>query len=153
MITFNGIRWSISLDSPLIGLNSFVFEIDILFSTYYDYKASRIIAHNMLQNYLQEKVNSSITKNTRLLQFSETLVWSESHNALIELIYALYVSGSINHGKLEIRKIAVLFQQLFGITLSDIHHSFHRMKTRARSKTSYLDRLKEELEQYMDKEY
>ncbi|WP_368876916.1 RteC domain-containing protein, partial [Proteus vulgaris] len=52
-----------------MGLNSFVFEIDILFSTYYDYKASRIIAHNMLQNYLQEKVNSSITKNTRLLQF------------------------------------------------------------------------------------
>ncbi|WP_286407279.1 RteC domain-containing protein, partial [Myroides odoratimimus] len=51
----------------------------MLFSTYYDYKASRIIAHNMLQNYLQEKVNSSITKNTRLLQFSETLVWSGIH--------------------------------------------------------------------------
>ncbi|MDX4973961.1 RteC domain-containing protein [Myroides odoratimimus] len=40
--------------------------------------------------------------------------------------------------------------QVFSETL---HHALHRMKTRARSKTCYLDRLKEELEQYMDKKY
>lgn len=137
--------------NPLIGMNSFAFEIDILFSTFYDYKASRILAHNLLQHYLQEKTNEQFNKNNCNQIFSETLIWSESQNALIELIYALYVSGSINYGKIEIRKIAVLFQQLFGITLLDIHHSFHRMKTRAKSRTCYLDKLKEILEDYMDR--
>ncbi|WP_010249814.1 RteC domain-containing protein [Myroides injenensis] len=138
--------------TPLIGMNSFAFEIDTLFSTFYDYKVSRILAHNLLQHYLQQKISEHLLKVNNTSKFSETLVWSESQNALIELIYALYVSGSINNGKLEIRKIAVLFQQLFGITLLDIHHAFHRMKTRAKSRTCYLDKLKQGLEEYMDKE-
>ena len=136
--------------TPLIGINSFAFEIDTLFSTYYDYKVSRILAHNLLQYYLQEKIDTQLRRTQPCPSISETLIWSESQNALIELIYALYVSGSINNGKLEIRKIAILFQQLFGITLLDIHHAFHRMKTRAKSKTSYLDKLKETLEEYMN---
>lgn len=137
----------------LIGINSFIFEIDLLFSTYYDYKIARIVAHDLLQNYLHEKIleHDTIINNSQLL--SSNLIWSESQNALIELIYALYLSGSINNGKGEIRKIAVLFQQLFDIKLLDIHHAFHRMKTRAKSKTCYLDKLKEVLEEHMNKNY
>lgn len=134
----------------LIGSNSFIFEVDALFSTYYDYKIARIVAHDLLQNYLHEKILEFDIHNNQIL--SSNLVWSESQNALIELIYALYLSGSINNGKGEIRKIAVLFQQVFGIKLLDIHHAFHRMKTRAKSKTCYLDKLKEVLEEYMNKE-
>jgi hypothetical protein len=107
----------------------------------------------LLQNYLHEKIleHDTIINNSQLL--SSNLIWSESQNALIELIYALYLSGSINNGKGEIRKIAVLFQQLFDIKLLDIHHAFHRMKTRAKSKTCYLDKLKEVLEEHMNKNY
>lgn len=135
----------------LIDINSFVFEIDPSFSTYYDYKVSRIIAHDLLQNHLHEKIQEHDLIINNNLNLSKTLVWSESQNALIELIYALYISGSINNGKGEISKIALLFQQLFGIKLLDIHHAFHRMKTRAKSKTCYLDKLKEALQEYMDK--
>lgn len=135
----------------LIDINSFVFEIDSSFSTYYDYKVSRIIAHDLLQNYLHEKIQEHDLIISNNLNLSSTLVWSESQNALIELIYALYISGSINNGKGEISKIALLFQQLFGIKLLDIHHAFHRMKTRAKSKTCYLDKLKDALQEYMEK--
>ncbi|WP_010256725.1 RteC domain-containing protein [Myroides injenensis] len=135
----------------LIGINSFIFEIDSLFSTYYDYKIAHIVAHDILQNYLHEKIQEYDVGNNSIS--SSNLVWSESKNALIELIYALYLSGSINNGKGEIRKIALLFQELFGIKLLDIHHAFHRMKTRAKSKTCYLDKLKEVLVEYMEKEY
>lgn len=83
---------------------------------------------------------------------TSTLLWPESQNALIELIYALYVTGSIGRGRIEIRKIAIVFQELFQIPLGDIHHAFHRMKTRAKSRTWYLDRLKQELEEYMDRD-
>jgi RteC protein len=40
------------------GLNSFVFEIDLHFSTYYDYKVARIIANDLLLNYLHLKIES-----------------------------------------------------------------------------------------------
>ena len=136
------------------GINSFVFEIDLEFSTYYDYKIARIIAHDLLYIFLSTKVNLPQVDigNANITSYQESITWSESQNALIELIYALHVAGSINHGKGEIRKIASLFQELFGINLLDIHHAFHRMKTRAKSRTSYLDKLKESLEDYMDRD-
>lgn len=134
----------------IIGLNSFIFEVDPLFSTYYDYKASRIIAHGLLQSHLRDKVQQYSAMLTNKAPLAPALIWSESQSALIELIYALYLSGSINNGKGEIRKIASLFQQLFGVNLLDIHHAFHRMKTRAKSKTSYIDKLRQALENHMD---
>src|SRR6218665_793913 len=39
------------------GLNSFVFEIDPLFSTYYDNKVARIIANELLYTYIIQKIN------------------------------------------------------------------------------------------------
>ncbi len=39
------------------GLNSFVFEIDPLFSTYYDNKVARIIANELLYTYILQKIN------------------------------------------------------------------------------------------------
>ncbi len=39
-------------------MNSFVFEIDLHFSTYYDYKVARIIANDLLLNYLHLKIES-----------------------------------------------------------------------------------------------
>lgn len=133
-------------------ISSIVFEIDPKFSTYYDYKVARILANENLYDYLQSKIMSLQTNYSLTnLQQSDSLVWSESQNALIELIYALHVAGSINYRKGEMHKIALLFQGLFGVSLIDIHHAFHHMKARAKSKTSYLDKLKEALEEYMDK--
>lgn len=73
---------------------------------------------------------------------SKDISWTNSQNALIELIYALYASKSIAYGKIGIRKLALIFQILFRTPLNDIHHSFHRMKTRAGSRTAFLDQLK-----------
>lgn len=137
------------------GLNSFVFEIDSQFSTFYDYKVARIIANELLYNYLLTKINPDENPNV-ILQNSEStkdVFWTDSKNALIELVYALYASGAISHGKIGIRKISLLFQILFRVPLGDLHHSFHRMKTRAGSRTAFLDQLKLSLEEYMNKEF
>ncbi|MCC9043574.1 RteC domain-containing protein [Myroides sp. M-43] len=138
----------------LQGVNSIAFEIDPLFSNYYDYKLSRLLSNQMLYEYLNKRINQitslSIENNSNN---NISIVWSESNTAIVELIYALYASKSINQGDLEIRKIAYIFQNYFNIPLSDVHHVFHRMKTRSYSRTIFLDRLKESLENYMDKEY
>lgn len=135
------------------GLNSFVFEIDPHFSTYYDYKVARILANDLLYTYLITKV--SIEQNPGLnlknTESNKDIFWTDSKNALIELIYALHASGAISHGKIGIRKICLIFQILFRIPLNDIHHAFHRMKERTGSRTAFLDQLKTSLEDYMDK--
>ncbi|MBW7943581.1 MAG: RteC domain-containing protein [Candidatus Kuenenia stuttgartiensis] len=136
------------------GLNSIVFEIDPKFSTFYDYKTARIIANELLYTYLLTRINPD--ENPDLIvqkpESSKDIFWTDSKNALIELVYALYASGVISHGKIGIRKIGLMFQVLFSITLGDLHHAFHRMKTRSGSRTAFLDQLKFSLEEYMDKD-
>lgn len=136
------------------GLNSYVFEIDHRFSTYYDSKIARIMANELIYNYLVTKINPEESSGALLHNPESTkdIFWTDSKNALIELIYALYASGVISHGKIGIRKITLVFQILFRIPLGDVHHSFHRMKDRAGTRTSFIDHLKLSLEQYMDKE-
>lgn len=135
------------------GLSSFVFEIDPKFSTYYDYKIAHIIANELLYTYLMTKINVD-EGSAHIFQNSENtkdIFWTDSKNALIELIYALHSAEVISHGKIGIRKLSLVFQILFRIPLGDIHHSFHRMKTRTGSRTAFLDQLKISLEDYMDK--
>lgn len=136
------------------GLNSIVFEIDPTFSTFFDYKTARIIANELLYSYLLTKINPDEDPDV-ILQKSESskdIFWTESKNALIELVYALHAAGVISHGKIGIRKISLMFQILFRIPLGDLHHAFHRMKTRTGSRTAFLDQLKTSLEEYMDKD-
>ena len=136
------------------GLKSAVFEIDLSFSTYYDNKVAHIIANELLYTFLLTKINPEKNPDTILINGdgNKDISWTNSQNALIELIYALYASKSIAHGKMGIRKLALIFQILFRTPLNDIHHSFHRMKTRAGSRTVFLDQLKISLEEYMDKD-
>ena len=51
---------------------------------------------------------------------TENIFWTESKNSLIELIYALHVSGAISHGKTGIRKISSVLQVLFQNMLRSI---------------------------------
>ncbi len=83
------------------GLNSIVFEIDPVFSTFYDYKIARIIANELLYSYLLTKINPDEDPDA-ILQKPENvkdIFWTDTKNALIELIYALHASGAISHGK------------------------------------------------------
>lgn len=142
------------INRNIVGLNSFVFEIDPQFSTYYDYKISRIIANGLLYNYLLIRTNPDETEQpqTQLPLSNKDIFWTDSKNALIELIYALYASRVISNGKVGIKKISNLFQIAFRVKLGNLHHAFHRMKDRAGSRVTFLEHLKDSLEQYMDKE-
>ncbi|MGV7107488.1 RteC domain-containing protein [Flavobacterium sp. U410] len=134
------------------GLNSFVFEIDPLFSTYYDNKVARIIANELLYTYILQKINDDEMADFSARDISDSILWTDTKNALIELIYALYANSSLSNGKIGIRKISLALERMFQISLGDLHHSFHRMKYRASSRTAFLDQLKSSLEEYMDKD-
>lgn len=136
------------------GVDSFFFEVDIDFSTYYDYKVAQIIAMDLLFSYYLSKISQKDSNNTGSSPMPEngSFSWTDSKNALIELIYALHAAGSVSNGRAGLRKMSKLFEEVFEIKLGDIHHAFHQMKFRAGEKTSYLLFLKSSLEQYMDRE-
>lgn len=134
------------------AVDSFYFEMDNQHSTYYDHLAARIIAQDLLYAFLLSRIDPDTNDGFQSIHMSKELKWTGTKNALIELVYALYVSGVISNGKVGVRKLSQIFQGIFKIPLGDIHHAFHRMKDRAGQRTLFIEKLKESLEQYMDRD-
>lgn len=131
------------------GLDSYVFEIDPVFSTYYDYKVASIVASELMYSYLMSKIKPDYVE----VPEDKDFYWSTTKSALIELIYALHAAGAVSGGRIGVRKLSVILQALFRIKLEDIHHTYYRMKLKSGSKTAFLDKLKTSLEQYMEKDF
>lgn len=134
------------------AVDSFYFEMDNQYSTYYDHLAARIIAQDLLYAFLLSRMDPDTNFSPQVMDMLEELKWTGTKNALIELIYALYVSGVISNGTIGVRKVSQIFQGIFKIPLGDIHHAFHRMKDRAGHRTLFMEKLRDSLEQYMDKD-
>lgn len=134
------------------GVDSFFFEVDREFSTYYDYKVAQIKAYDLYHSYLSGKFKRIEPSDNDSFDINEDaeFSWTDSKNALIELIYALHISRSVSNGRAGIRKISKMFEDIFEVSLGDIHHAFYQMKFRAGQRARYLNFLKHSLEQYMD---
>lgn len=134
------------------GVDSFFFEVDREFSTYYDYKVAQIKAYDLYHSYLSGKFNRLEPTDNNHFDIDEDaeFSWTDSKNALIELIYALHISRSVSNGRAGLRKISQMFEDIFEVSLGDIHHAFYQMKFRAGQRARYLHFLKHSLEQYMD---
>lgn len=121
------------------------FLVDKEFTTIYDNILSMIIAEEKLHHYISKKL---LKYENKAIANIDNLDWSASKSSMVELIYALHISKSINESS--INKIASIFEQLFEIKLGDVHHSFHRMKYRSDSRTLFLDKLKKSLEIHLE---
>jgi len=141
-------------DLLLVVKNPLVFE-DPVFSTSHDKLLSKIIASEMLSSFLKKEIHSinyeGLNKydiNKRLIDFG--IVWTDTKIALVELLYALDSSGSINKGNIDISKLSKYLERVFNIDLGDIYHTFSEMKLRKKERTKFLDNLKNTLLKRMD---
>lgn len=78
--------------------------------------------------------------------------WTADVINLIEISMSLHESGAINHGKVSITSVVQLFFSLFGLNPGNFFSSYGVMRTRAGSRTSFHDELKEALENKMDRD-
>ena len=118
--------------------------LDPKFFTSHDMLWARIKGMNKFIIYLQERINQLKLHKHKALQLGKpkkTLVWSASKAALTELIYALYSSSAVNHGKEDIKGIATAFEDLFNIRLDNIYKTYAEIKSRKDSKTRFLEEL------------
>jgi len=135
-------------------LESFHFLIDDQFSTCQDGTVATIMAYDMLIVYLRKEVddlnnNMEPTKNTAMEKPSK-LFWTGSKTDLIELLYALHTSKSINGGTVDIKEMASHFEYFYNVDLGNYYHTFIDIRSRKSSRTRFLDRLIEMLNQRME---
>ena len=124
----------------------FIYDFDPQFSTSHDYKASRILANDMLMKYLEKQLEDLKLKSRFRNNLTEerTCAWTESKIGLVELVYAIQACGCINNGRGDIKEIARLFESVFCIDLGDFYRSFLEIKAR-QNPTKLLDNMRESL--------
>ena len=128
---------------------------DPQFSTTQDLRLATILANESLRIWLTLAMQEGRTKQEKGLERSwgreaPELNWSDSKTDLIELIYALQSSGSINHGSIEVKQLAQKFENIFNIDLGNYYKTFQEIRIRKKGRTIFLDQLKEKLIQRMD---
>jgi len=131
-----------------LWLDTFYFEADHRFSTSHDYKVAKIIANDLIQVYLEDRLNNINVKKGS----DNSLKWTANKTALTELIYALYSHGVFNNGNTDIKLIAKAFEDTFNIELGDFYHTFMELKARKMNRTKFLDSLCEALIKKMDEQ-
>ena len=94
------------------------------FMTLWDNKVSRILAYQMLLEYL----NSEILLLDKPFSKSSKLVWHGTKRGLVELIYALVTKECF--GEATIKDLADFFQLNFNVDLGDYYGIYKELKER-----------------------
>jgi len=119
---------------------------DEKFTTGYDKQLSKILAHELIKQFIID----SVRKLDQNKQGTAILPWTNSKVALTELVYALHASGSFNYGKADIKQIVLCIEAAFSVDLGNYASTFSDIRLRKKGKTIFLDALKDRLTQVMD---
>jgi hypothetical protein len=116
---------------------------DNRFSTWFDNRLSRILANELIKNYIfnaLEKIKSALPGN---LNSSSSLTWTGSKTDLIELVYALQASGVFNKSTADVKQIASHFESSFNVTLGNYYRTFQEIRLRKTGQVNFLNELRE----------
>ena len=136
-----------------MALDSFYFEADRTFSTSHDFKVAKIMAHDLIQVYLEDKLlmlENKEPKEKSQVNPKVKQTWTGSKVALIELLYALHTEGVFNNGASDLKDIAEYFENIFNIDLGQYHRAFLEIRMRKSDQTKFLNALKEKLVKRME---
>lgn len=136
-----------------LALDSFYFEADHTFSTSHDFKVAKILAHDLIQVYLEDKLlimENKDPKEKSQVQPKVKQIWTGSKVALIELLYALHTEGVFNNGASDLKDIAEYLEAVFDIDLGQYHRAFLEIRMRKSDQTKFLNTLKEKLVKRME---
>lgn len=115
---------------------------DPRFSTGYDEKLARILANALLKEFM--------TKQLTFEEKAGTLSWTGKKLDLVELIFALHATGSINNADTSVKPIADAFEKLFNVDLGNYHDYLQAIRSRKKSRLVFLDKLKLSLQSKFD---
>jgi len=141
-----------------LHLDNLMIYIDPDFSTSQDYMVAKIMANDRLEVFLKTELEALTIKSSNLnwgqlgILGNSSLQWTDNKTALVELIYALNATGSINNGRSEIRELTAFFEQAFNVRLTDIYRIYLDIKIRS-TPAKFIDNLKTALLRKMEEDY
>lgn len=127
-------------------LSSNLYNFDEYFTTSHDGMISQIMANEMLEVYLLDKINAigQLPLNT-IAQFP--LSWSASKVSLVELLYALHQTNCFNGGNIEFSEVIKATEKLFKVNLGNPYKTIGEIKSRKNNRTKFLTMLNDHLNQ------
>jgi hypothetical protein len=121
------------------------------FSTSHDMLWAKVQALYRFIHYIREKlelIQPGSSGNFRERQPS-LLLWSGSKTALVEIIYAIYLQGDVNHGTADLKTIVSAFEDFFNIKLENFYKTYGEMRARKDPRAKYLYQIAAILEAKM----
>lgn len=125
------------------------------FSTNQDYNFAKFRALEKLRDYIIERIRLIYIRPepvlpSDILLLRGKLQWTDEKINLVELAYGIFLSGSLNNGKLEIADVVRWLEQSLGIDLGVAYRKFISISRRKNlSYTKYLDEMREKIESYI----
>lgn len=135
-----------------LHIDSFYFERDSGFSTCCDFKLAKILAHEMLEVYLNtrlQELTQGTNKTESIGSFHSHEKWTDRKNALGEIIYGIDTLASVNHGNIDIIVLAEIFGRMFNVDMSNIYQIYIDLKGK-KDRTEYLNCMIKALHKRMD---
>jgi len=130
-------------------------HLDSEFYTSHDTLAAEVIAYDLLTNFYKKEINTLknissgiFDDNNKALKTS--LQWTASKTDLVELIYALKVSGAINTGNINTKDLITELSKVFNIEIPNSYKTYSEIKNRSQERTKFLNKLTTNLQEKLD---
>lgn len=130
-------------------------DLELEFSTSQDYLFSKIMAYELLQDFLLKETsrldNPDGTGEPEVKL--PKLQWTGEQVNLVELIYGIYYTGQLNHGNVEVKEIIELIETVFQVNIKAVYHVFGNIRRRKSiAPTAFLDKMREAILKRIDED-
>ena len=132
-----------------LKLSPELYSYDEEFSTSHDHIVSQIMANDLLEQYLTNKIDSKDSKENSI-DHIRNLEWTAPKVALIELLYALHQTKCFNGGHSDLAEIFRWAENSLNIGLGNYHKTFSEIRLRKTDRTKFLSLLQHNFNQYLD---
>jgi len=136
-----------SNDQLEIYLDTARLDDDPQFSTSHCKKAAEIIEYDLLASFYDLELKNLLVLENKCTEkevkpaILSDLLWTGTKTELVEMIYGLIASGSLN-GKAEIKKVVKICELIFEIDLGNFYKTYGEIKARDQDPTKFIDKLK-----------
>lgn len=132
-----------------LKLSPELYSYDEEFSTSHDHIVSQIMANDLLDQYLTDKIDSKESRENSF-ENSKNLEWTAPKVALVELLYALHQTKCFNGGHSDLAEIFRWAESSLNINLGNYHKTLSEIRLRKTERTKFLSLLQHNLDQYLN---
>ncbi|KFC19705.1 RteC domain-containing protein [Chryseobacterium sp. FH1] len=132
-----------------LKLSPEMYSYDEEFSTSHDHLVSQIMANDLLDQYLTNKIDFKTAKETSIANIKK-LEWTAPKVALIELLYALHQTRCFNGGYSDLAELFRWAENTMNISLGNYHKTLSEIRLRKTDRTKFISLLQHNFDQYLD---